>query len=401
MSGIVVVGAGQAGLALAAKLRAEGYHGPLKLLGEEAWPPYQRPPLSKKFLLGELARERLYLRSRDFYGEHDIDLRLGARVEAIDRRAKKVRFGDEVLAYDRLVLTTGACPRHLPATIGGDLGNVFTLRGIDDVDAMAPLFVPGARLLVVGGGYIGLEAAAVAARAGLKVTLIESGPRILGRVAAEETAGYFRTLHRENDVDLREGTGLRRLLGDNTVEAAELADGTTVSVDLVIVGIGVTPATTLAETAGLPVENGIATDAFGQTADPSIFAAGDCASFPYAGGRLRLESVQNAIEHAECVAKNLLGAENPYRPEPWFWSDQYEVKLQIAGLNTGYDRVVARKGEREGSASHWYFAGRRFIAIDAMNDPRAYMTARRLLAAGASPDPDHLAAADLKTLAAA
>ncbi|MBB4124260.1 NAD(P)/FAD-dependent oxidoreductase [Martelella radicis] len=401
MSGIVVAGAGQAGLALVAKLRAEGYHGPLKLLGEEAWPPYQRPPLSKKFLLGDLARERLYLRSREFYAEHDIDLRLGARVEAIDREAGTVTFGDEALAYDRLVLTTGATPRRLPTAIGGDLGNVFTLRGIDDVDAMAPLFVPGARLLVVGGGYIGLEAAAVAARSGLKVTLIESAPRILGRVAAKETADYFRALHRENGVDLREGTRLRRLLGGKTVEAAELADGATVYVDLVIVGIGVQPATALAEEAGLVVDNGIATDAFGRTADPAIWAAGDCASFPNAGGRLRLESVQNAIEHAECVARNLLGAEMPYRPEPWFWSDQYEVKLQIAGLNTGYDRVVVRKGDREGSVSHWYFTGRRFIAIDAMNDPRAYMTGRRLLGAGISPDPDDLAAADLKTLTAA
>ncbi|TNB49891.1 pyridine nucleotide-disulfide oxidoreductase [Martelella lutilitoris] len=401
MSGIVVVGAGQAGLALVAKLRAEGYSGALTLLGEEAWPPYQRPPLSKKFLLGELARERLYLRSRDFYAEHDIDLRLGARVEAIDRSAKNISFGGSVLAYEKLVLTTGAVPRRLPTAIGGDLGNVFTLRGIDDVDAMAPLFVPGARLLVVGGGYIGLEAAAIAARSGLEVTLIESAPRILGRVAAEETADYFRALHRENGVDLREGTGLRRLLGDTIVEAAELADGAMVHVDLVIVGIGVQPATALAEKAGLRVENGIATDPFGRTTDLSIFAAGDCASFPYAGGRLRLESVQNAIEHAECVAKNLMGAEMPYRPVPWFWSDQYEVKLQIAGLNTGHDRVVVREGDREGSVSHWYFAGRRFIAIDAMNDPRAYMTGRRLLGAGASPDPDNLAEADLKTLTAA
>lgn len=401
MSGIVVVGAGQAGLALVAKLRAEGYNGPLKLLGEETWPPYQRPPLSKKFLLGELARERLYLRSTDFYAEHDIDLRLGARVEAIDRDARKVRFCDQVLAYDRLVLTTGACPRRLPAAIGGELGNVFTLRGIDDVDAVAPLFVPGARLLVVGGGYIGLEAAAVAARSGLEVTLIESAPRILGRVAAAETADYFRRLHRKNGVDLREGTGLRRLVGGPAARAAELADGTTLDVDLVIVGIGVEPAAALAQQAGLVVDNGIATDAYGRTTDPNIFAAGDCASFPHGGGRLRLESVQNAIEHAECVGRNLLGAETPYRAQPWFWSDQYDVKLQIAGLNTGYDRVVVRNGEREGAVSHWYYAGRRFIAIDAINDPRAYMTGRRLLGAGISPDPDDLAAADLKTLTAA
>lgn len=401
MSGIVVVGAGQAGLSLVAKLRAEGYYGALTLLGEEVWPPYQRPPLSKKFLLGELPRERLSLRSPEFYGDHDIDLKLGARVEAIDRDAGQVRFGDQVLAYDRLVLATGACPRRLPAAIGGGLENVFTLRGIDDVDAMAPRFKPGARLLVVGGGYIGLEAAAIAARSGLEVTLIESAPRILGRVAASETADYFRRLHRKNGVDLREGTGLRRLVGGPAVRAAELAGGTTLDVDLVIVGIGVEPATALAQQAGLTVDNGIATNAYGRTTDPNIFAAGDCASFPHDCGRIRLESVQNAIEHAECVARNLLGAETPYRPQPWFWSDQYEVKLQIAGLNTGYDRLAVRNGEREDAVSHWYYAGRRFIAIDAMNDPRAYMTGRRLLAAGASPDPAHLSAADLKSLAAA
>ncbi|MEX5727501.1 3-phenylpropionate/trans-cinnamate dioxygenase ferredoxin reductase subunit [Rhodovulum iodosum] len=403
MSHIVIVGAGQAGAAMAAKLRALGFGGTVTLIGEESVPPYQRPPLSKKYLLGELAEERLYLRPESFYAENGIELRLSDTAIAIDRADRRIIAGGEAIGYDHLALTTGAVPRRLSGALGGELAGVHVVRTLADVDAMAPAFRPGARALIVGGGYIGLEAAAVAASRGLSVTLTEATPRILGRVAAPETAAYFRDLHRARGVDLREGTGLTRLLGDTRVRGAELGDGTELELDLVIVGIGVTPATELAETAGLRVENGIAVDAMGRTSDPLIWAAGDCTSLPYRGARIRLESVQNAIDQAEAVAANMLGAETPYLPQPWFWSDQYDVKLQIAGLNTGYDRVVLRPGARAGSVSHWYFAGATLLAVDAMNDPRAYMIAKRLIEAGRSPDAARIAdpATDLKGLIAA
>ena len=403
MSGIVVIGAGQAACALVAKLRALGHDSPLTLLGAEPHPPYQRPPLSKKYLLGEMPRERLFLRPEAFYADQGITLRTGCAPDAIDRAAPCVRIGDERLPYDQLVLTTGATPRRLPDTIGGGLHGVFTLRGIADVDALAPRMRPGARLLVVGGGYIGLEAAAVARGLGLQVTLIEAAPRILQRVAAPQTSDYFRSLHRAHGVDLREGTGLAQLLGAGHVTGAELSDGSRVEADLVLAGIGVAPNVALAEAAGLPLDNGIAVDELARTGDPHIWAAGDCASFPWHDTRVRLESVQNAIDMAECVATNLLGAQTPYDTQPWFWSDQYNTKLQIAGLNAGYTRIVARPGARAGSLSHWYYAGDRLIALDAMNDARAYMIGRRLLARGTSPDPALLAApeTDLKALAAA
>mgnify|MGYP001163047500 CR=1 FL=1 len=401
MNGIVVVGAGQAGASLVAKLRALGYAGPLTLIGDEALPPYQRPPLSKKYLLGELPKERLFLRPEAFYAEQGITLRLGKPVTAIDTQARQLVLGDEALVYDQLVLTTGAEPRCLPKAISGGLKGVYSVRRLADIDAMAPEFSAGRRVLIVGGGYIGLEAAAVARQRGLEVTLIEAAPRILQRVAASETADYIRDLHGAQGVHIRESCGLKRLLGAaGRVHGALLADGQEIAVDFVIVGIGVTPASALAEAAGLRLENGIATDALGRTSDPYVWAAGDCASFPWARGRIRLESVQNAIDQAECVAANMLGADKAYAPLPWFWSDQYDLKLQIAGLNTGYDRVVIR--QTKGARSHWYYDGARFLAVDAMNDPRAFMLGKRLLEAGRAPDPAHVAdpACDLKTLLA-
>lgn len=387
MSGIVVVGAGQAGASCVAKLRALGHNGPLTLIGAEPVPPYQRPPLSKKYLLGELELERLYLRPEAFYAENGIDLRLGAPVSAIDRAARQVLMGNESLSYDQLVLTTGSVPRHLPEAIGGALEGVHVVRSLQDVDRMAPEFEPGRRVLIVGGGYIGLEAAAVAATKGLKVVLVEMAERILQRVAAPQTSDYFRALHGRHGVDIREGTGLERLTGEGRVTGAQLGDGTTLEVDFVIVGVGIQPDTALAEAAGLEIDNGIKVDALGRTSDPHIWAAGDCASFPAEAGRLRLESVPNAIDMAECVAENIMGAERAYVPQPWFWSDQYDVKLQIAGLGTGYDRVITRAGEKEGHVSFWYYRGERLLAVDAMNEPRAYMVGKRLIDSGKTADP--------------
>ncbi len=398
MSGIVVIGAGQAGSSLVAKLRGLGFEGALTLIGAESVPPYQRPPLSKKYLLGEMDLERLYLRPRSFYEEQGIDLRLGTRVDAIDRNAREVVIGDARLGYDQLVLTTGSAPRRLPGAIGGDLDGVYTMRDLADADHMARVFRAGATVLIVGGGYIGLEAAAVAASRGLNVVLVEMAERILQRVAAEQTSAYFRALHGRHGVDIREGVGLERLTGEGHVNGAVLTDGTVMDVDFVIVGVGIAPETALAEAAGLIIDNGISTDAHGRTSDPHIWAAGDCASFPYRDARLRLESVPNAIDMADCVAENLLGAGKPYVPQPWFWSDQYDVKLQIAGLNTGYDDVITRIGDN--GVSFWYFADDRLLAVDAANDARAYMVGKRLIDMGKTADKAAVAdpQADLKAL---
>lgn len=399
MTHIVVIGAGQAGAALVAKLRSAGHSGQITLIGAESTAPYQRPPLSKAYLLGEMTVERLALRNPEFYAENHITLRLGQAVTGVNRAARTVTIGNDSLRYDQLVLTTGSTPRRLPAAIGGNLAGVFTVRSLADADAMRPEFVAGRRLVIIGGGYIGLEAAAVAAKLGLDVTVVEMAPRILQRVAAPETSDYFRALHQSHGVKILESTGTERLLGDGKVTGVRLSDGRDLPADFVIVGVGIQPATALAEAAGIAVENGIRTDAMGRSSDPAIWAAGDCASFPWQGGRLRLESVQNAIDHAELVAENLLGAGKTYVPLPWFWSDQYDTKLQIAGLNTGYDHIVTR-GPDGAAVSFWYFKGDRLLAVDAMNDSRAYMVGKRLLEMGRKVAPGTLAdpATNLKSL---
>ncbi len=385
MSHVIVIGAGQAGAALVARLRSGGHSGQITLIGAEPSPPYQRPPLSKGYLMGDMGEERLWLRSNEFYADNTITLRLGTPVSAIDTAARTVTVGGDVLAYDDLALTTGATPRRLPAAIGGDLAGVYTVRTLGDVDAMRPEFAPGRRLVIVGGGYIGLEAAAVAAKLGLDVTVLEMAPRILQRVAAPETSDYFRALHTAHDVKILESTGLDRLLGDTRVTGVRLTDGRDLPADFVIAGVGIVPSTDLAQSAGIALENGIRTDEFGQTSAPHVWAAGDCASFPWQGGRLRLESVGNAIDQAEVVADNILGAQRPYVAQPWFWSDQYECKLQIAGLNTGYDHIVTRGPEGD-AVSFWYFKGDTLLAVDAMNDSRAYMVGKRLIEQGRTVD---------------
>jgi len=398
MSHVVVVGAGQAAASLVAKLRTKGFDSQITVIGEEPAPPYQRPPLSKAYLLGDMGLDRLFLRPEAWYADNDVTLRLGARVDGIDRAAKMVRLDGETLTYDMLALATGALPNRLPNAIGGDLDGVYCVRTLADVDGMAPEFREGARVLIVGGGYIGLEAAAVAAKKGLKVTLVEAAERILQRVAAPQTSAYFRALHKAHGVDMREGVGLAKLTGDGRITGAELGDGTTLEVDFVIVGVGVKPDVAVAEQAGLTIDNGIAVDGEGRTSDPSIWAAGDCASFPQGEARLRLESVGNAIDMGELVAENVMGAGRTYVPKPWFWSDQYDVKLQIAGLGAGYDEIVERRGEA--AVSFWYYAGDKLLAIDAMNDPRAYMIGKRLIEAGKSADKALVAdaGADLKPL---
>ena len=395
---VVIVGAGQAGAALAAKLRALGHAGEIVMLGDEPAPPYQRPPLSKAYLLGEMEEDRLWLRAPEFWAENGVELRLGQAVTDLDPVAKTVTVGGEVVEYNHLALTTGSTPRRLPPAIGGSLEGVYTVRTLADVDAMRGEFQAGRRVIIVGGGYIGLEAAAVASKLGLDVTVLEMAPRILQRVASPQTSDYVRALHQAHGVKVLESTGLNRLVGDDRVEGALLTDGRELPADFVIVGVGITPNTQLAEMAGLSIDNGIATDEQGRTSDPTIWSAGDCASFPWKGGRIRLESVGNAIDQAEVVAANILGAGEPYQATPWFWSDQYDLKLQIAGLNTGYDHIVTRKGEGD-VASFWYYSGADLLAVDAMNDSRAYMVGKRLIEMGKSPAGELIETApDLKAL---
>lgn len=387
MSRVVIVGAGQAGSSAALKLRALGFSGEIVLIGDEPIAPYQRPPLSKAYLLGKTTAEALLIRPLSLYRDQRIELRLACRVDGILPRAQRIETSTGSLDYDHLVLATGARPLRLNASIGGALGNVFTLRSIADVDRIRPVFRAGRRLLVVGGGYVGLETAAVAVQSGLQVVLVEMADRILKRVACAETAAYFGVLHAKHGVRILESTALRRLEGHGAVTRAHLSDGEELAIDLVVVGIGVRPDMALASEAGLEVGDGIAVDAFGRTSAMGIWAAGDCASFPLADGRIRMESVPHAIDHAETVAANICGRQTPYVATPWFWSDQFDVKLQIAGLNASYDRVVVRRDGRPGVASHWYFRGETLLAVDAMNDARSYMIAKRLIAAGISPDP--------------
>ena len=389
---VVIVGAGQAALSFAAAARGLDADVAITMLGDEPVPPYQRPPLSKAYLAGDMPLDRLTLRPLEWYGDHAIAWRQ-ARATAIDRERREVRLADGTAEpYDALVLATGAFARRLPAAIGGAAANVLTMRTLADADALAPFLREGARMLVVGGGYIGLEAAAVARAHGVEVTLLEAAARILGRVASPVTASYYRALHRSHGVDIRESAALERFAVENgSAVAAVLSNGSRIETDVVVVGIGVEPATALAAKGGLAVDNGIAVDACCRTADPAVMAVGDCASFPHRGARVRLESVPHAIHHAETAAANLLGQPQPYEAKPWFWSDQYDVKLQIAGLNTGYDDTIVREGRREGSRSVWYYRGDELLAVDAMNDAPAFMTARRVIEAGRSPARERVA----------
>jgi 3-phenylpropionate/trans-cinnamate dioxygenase ferredoxin reductase component len=400
-SRIVVIGAGQAGASLVAKLRALGHAGPVTMIGAEPELPYERPPLSKGYLLGAREKERLQLRSAAFYAERDIALLTGTTVSAIDTAARIVIADGVSHPYDALVIATGAHARHLPASVGGGLAGVGVLRNLADVDALAPAFVEGARILIVGAGFIGLEAAASACKAGMRVTVIEAEDRILKRAVGPQTAAQLRALQVSHGVEILENTRLAGIDGDAAGRAARvrLANGSEIPVDVVLAGIGVVAATELAAAAGLALDNGIAVDDRGRTSDPQVWSAGDCASFPWRGRRIRLESVQNAIEQAEHVAENILGADKAYDPVPWFWSDQFDMKLQIAGLNTGATRVVKRAGET--GMSFWSFDGDALLAVDALNDARSYMIGRRVLQKGATIDPDKVGdpALDLRKLA--
>lgn len=375
----VLVGGGQASATVAARLRASGHPGSIAIFSEEPHPPYQRPPLSKKFLLGTWPSERLFLHSIPYWEESRIDLHLSEMVLAIDTARKEIETDQGRFGWKNLVLATGARPRPRPA--GFALReNVFDLRTIADVDALRPHFQNGRHLVVVGGGYVGLETAAVAVQAGLVVSVIEYAPRILSRVACAETAAELHRLHADRNVQILEGRTVVETEGEARLDAVRLDDGTRIELDLAIVGIGVNPRVDLALDAGIVCENGIRVDAFGRTSKPGIWAAGDCTNFDLNGAPTRLESVQNAIDQSEVVADDIMGRSRPYRPTPWFWSDQFDMKLQIAGLNRGFDELVTHVSDR--GKSFWYLRQNKLIAVDAVNDARAYMAGKRLLETG-------------------
>jgi len=389
---VVIVGSGHAGVSVAFKLRTLGFKGTITVIGEDIYLPYHRPPLSKKYIANLGDEERLYLKPESQYRSEQIDLRLNCRVNAIHRSQNQIELEDgQRVHYDTLVLATGARARTLSEEQGGRAQNIHTLRNLSDAKRIRDTFTPNKNLLVVGGGYIGLEMAAVARSLGLQVTLIEREDRILGRVAAAQTAAHFKSLHQKHGVRILEGVGINYLeRSDDRVEKAGLSDGTEIDVDVVVVGIGVIPDVTLAKDAGLQVANGIVVDHAGRTSDTAIYAIGDCASFAFRDQMIRLESVQNAVDMAEVVARSITGASASYDCQPWFWSDQYTTKLQIAGLNLGYTHVAVRR-KNDSSLSIWYFAGERLIAVDAVNDAKAFMTARRWLSSGQSPDLDGIA----------
>lgn len=381
---IVIIGAGQAACSLAGKYRKLDSEAAITIIGEEPYIPYQRPPLSKKYATGDMELEALFLRPQMWYKKNEITLITGHRVARISRGNKQIHLDDgRSFAYDKLAITTGTRPRPLPKTSGGSLTGVYLVRGIDDVAAFAAEIVPNRTALVIGGGYIGLEAAAVLNKRGLTVRVVEMADRILRRVACSETSEYFRKLHSDNGVTIDENLGLKRLVGDNNrVVSAEFSDGTAMDVDFVLVGIGVLANDELANEAGLDVDQGILVNSFGQTSDTDIYSAGDCTRFIYQDKLVRLESVQNAVDQAETTALNMAGIATSYAPQPWFWSDQYNVKLQIAGLNQNYTKIVTRTGAKPSSMSVWYFEQERLVSVDAMNDPRAFMTAKKMLETG-------------------
>jgi 3-phenylpropionate/trans-cinnamate dioxygenase ferredoxin reductase subunit len=379
---LVIVGGGQAAAQAVQSLRQQGFAGPITLLGEEPYPPYQRPPLSKKYFAGELPRERLFLRPAAFYAEKNVALEQGARVEEIEPAARRVRLRDgRTLAYDRLLLATGSRVRALEVP-GADLPGVHYLRTIADVDAISTSLAPGTRVLLVGAGYIGLEVAAVARQRGFEVTVLEAADRVMSRTVSVEVSAFYEACHRAAGVAIHCGAAVKELHGAARVTAVETADGRTFGCDIVIVGIGIVPNVELAAGAGLACSNGIVVDELARTADPHIVAAGDCTNHPLPlfERRVRLESVPNAIHQAKVAAGTLLGTAAPYSEVPWFWSDQYDLKLQIAGLSTGYDEVVVRGDPAARSFAAFYLRGGRLLAVDAVNCPREFIAGKKLVA---------------------
>lgn len=391
---VVVVGAGHCAGQLVARLRQEGVEGAICVIGEEPHPPYQRPPLSKGYLSGAEARDRVLLRPADFYADKDIELRLATRAVSIDRTARTVSLSDgSTEDYDTLVLTTGTRPREL-SVAGVDLSGVHYLRTLDEVDAIAADITDSCSVAVVGGGYIGLEVAASATKKGARVCVLETESRLLSRVVAPETAAFFAARHAAEGVEIRTGARAAAITGENgKVTGVELASGESVNADVVVIGIGVVPNQELAAEAGLEVDDGIVVDDRGLTSDPAIYAAGDCTRHPSAlyGRTLRLESVHNAMTQARVVAANIAGKDAHYDEAPWFWSDQYDVKLQIVGIADGHDETVLRGDSQTGPFTLFYLRGGKVVAADTVNDMKTHLACRKLVGALAQADPQALA----------
>lgn len=377
---IVIVGAGQAGAQAVHSLRTSGYDGELIMLGDEGQAPYQRPPLSKKFLAGEVGSDHLLLRPSAFYDQAKVDLRTASAVTAIDVAGHAVETNTgERIPYSKLLIATGTRARPLPLP-GADLNGVVTLRTIADVTMMRGVFRPGTRLVIIGGGYIGLEVAAVARSLGLDVTVLEVAARVLQRVVSWQVSDFYQRLHASHGVKIRLGTRLSAIEGTDHVEAVRLADGTAIPADLVLVAIGAVPVEGLAKAAGLVCQDGIVVDAATRTSAPDIYAAGDCTRFPSGifGRSIRLESVQNAIDQAKAAASAMLGQPLIYDPVPWFWSDQFDIKLQIAGLSEGHARTeVSGDPATKSFAVSYISTDGLLLAVDAINQPRAHMLARK------------------------
>ena len=395
---VIIAGAGHAAGQAAVSLRQEGFGGRILMVGEEPYLPYQRPPLSKKYLSGELEIERLYVRQQKFYDEHNVDVRLATRVEAIDRSNQQVTLSDgSQESYDRLILATGSQVRKLTIP-GHDLDGVHYLRTISDVDAIREHFKPDARMVIIGAGYIGMETAAVAVSHGLDVTVVETADYIMARALAPEVAEFFRQEHAAAGVKILCGRDPNaEIIGNGKVTALRGADGNELPADLIIAGIGILPTTDIAAAAGLACDNGIVVDECCLTSDPHIFAIGDCTNHPnqLLGKRLRLESVHNAQEQAKTAAATLCGKLKPYNQIPWFWSDQYDLKLQIVGLSGDHDQLVIRGDFADRSFAAFYMKGDLLIAVDAVNSAREFMLSKKLIAQGARIEPEILADTDL------
>ncbi len=401
---IVIVGGSHAGSEFAFRLRHGGFKGSVALISAEAHLPYQRPPLSKAFLAGEIAVDQLLIRGADSYAKADIAWYPGMTVTSLEPSTKHLHLADgSVFGYGKLVLATGGRARTLPLP-GADLKGIFTMRAIPDVDSLRPYLIGGKKLVIVGGGYIGLEVAAVAVKRGLAVEIVEFAPRVLARVAGPKLSAFYAAAHQAAGVKLRLNTGVDRfgpsISDPSHVGAVHCNDGTSLPADLVLVAAGLVPNIELAQAAGLTIGNGIAVDEFCQTSDADILAIGDCAEFPLGDRRVRLESVPNAAEQARVAASVLNGAPKAYNAVPWFWSDQYNLKLQSVGLNHGYDAEIVRPTASPEGFAVFYLKEGRVIAADCVNAISEFNYAKRMVADKAIIDPGNLAdpAADLKSM---
>jgi 3-phenylpropionate/trans-cinnamate dioxygenase ferredoxin reductase component len=380
--GIVILGAGQAAAQLAISLRQGGYDAPIRMVGDEPYAPYQRPPLSKAFLKERPAADSLLLRRESYWADHKVELSLGTPATSVDRTRKQVGLGDgRTLDFDTLVFATGTRARDLPLP-GVGLPGVFSLRKIDDVRRLRPALDEARRVAIVGGGYIGLEVAAVMRQEGREAIVVEAEGRVMKRVAGEAVSGFFGALHGSRGVDIRLGTRLAGIEGDTRAAGVALASGERIAADLVLVATGARANDDLAAAAGLACEDGVVVDEVARAA-PDVYAIGDCARFfsQRYGRRIRLECVQNAVDQAKCAADAIMGKPKPYDPVPWFWSDQYEIKLQITGLLDGFDAAETIGNPADNKFSVEYRRAGKLIAVDAVNDGRAHMLGRRRIAA--------------------